>query len=186
VLRGLTLRVGVGEVVGLVGRNGAGKSTAMGIASGLVHPDQGQCLLFGVDAWRPEARDGLGVVPESAHFPAHSRVERYLNRLTQLAGGGHTEAALRTCELDDLRHAWLSQLSKGERRRVLWAQALAVSPRLLLLDEPFSGLDAPLRAAMLEAVQGLVERGTAVLATSHRSEDLDVLGARLVPLGDAP
>lgn len=181
-LRGLSFDLAPGEVVGLVGGNGSGKSTAMGIAAGLVHADSGQIWLFGLPPTDPESRRGLGMVPEGSHLPPSSTIRRYLARMATLSGGGDVDGTLARCGLTGLASARMGVLSKGERRRVLWAQALVHRPRLLLLDEPFSGLDAESREAMVDELSARIGGGMAVLATSHRREDLDALGARLVPL----
>lgn len=156
----------------------------MGIAAGLVLPDSGTAHVEGRPVSDPQSRRSVGVVPEGNQLPGIARVERYLARMASLSGGGEVDEVIVLCGLTEVRSSRLDQLSKGTRRRVLWAQALVHSPRLLLLDEPFTALDVESRQTLIAEVRRRVAEGAAVLATSHRSEDLDALGARLVNLVD--
>lgn len=181
VLDGLTLTVAPGEVVGLLGENGAGKSTALAIAAGLVRPGSGRVLLDGHNAELPASRRQLGYLPERISFRRGLSPRQLLTQRVP-ADDAQVEEALRQAQLGGLAATAIPSLSRGQRQRVLWAQALLGSPRWLLLDEPFSGLDRKGRQHFAGRVRALAEQGCAVLMTSHRDEDLDSLGARRIEL----
>jgi zinc transport system ATP-binding protein len=175
VVEDVTLEVGEHELLGLIGPNGGGKSTVLKLAAGLLRPDSGEVLVFG----RPpaEARDRVGYVPQFARFPRDFPITVAQAVLLGRVGGrsglrwsaGDRAAAGRAIEetsLGELSRRPLSALSGGELQRVLIARALAVEPRLLLLDEPTSSLDQRAEADVLALLSRLTDR-MAVVLVSH-------------------
>jgi lipopolysaccharide export system ATP-binding protein len=172
-LDGLDLAVASGEVVGLLGPNGAGKSTAFRLLAGLDAPDRGVVILSGVDItrWPLHRRANAGL----AYLPQHPSV---LPRLTAAenvgialaAGGRDPSDALQLLEgagLAAVAHRSCGRLSGGERRRVEIARCLALAPQVLLLDEPFAGVD-PIHVQVLQGqIRAAAAKGCAVLLTDH-------------------
>ncbi|MFW6774253.1 anchored repeat-type ABC transporter ATP-binding subunit [Nocardioides sp. CPCC 205120] len=182
VLDGVDLAVARGELVGLIGPNGAGKTTLLRTTLGLVRPSAGRVEVDGRPA-RP-GRAPIGYVPQRHEFawdfPA-SVAGVVMTGLTRQVGLGrqprrrHWEAvaeALDRVRMRELAERPVGQLSGGQRQRVLVARALVQRPAVLLLDEPFTGLDLPTQELLSELFTGLAREGRAVLMTTH-----DLLGA---------
>ena len=176
-IEGINLRVPIGEIVGLIGPNGAGKSTLFKAILGLIRPTRGEALAFG----RPvaKARDQVAYMPQIEEvdwaFPVSvldvvlmGRYGRFrpFARWTR----GDREAALGALarvQLERFAHRQVGQLSGGQRRRVLMARAIARGARLLLLDEPFAGLDAAVQHDLIQILDQLAHEGTAILVATH-------------------
>ncbi|MBB0242722.1 ATP-binding cassette domain-containing protein [Streptomyces alkaliphilus] len=182
-LGGFDLTVRPGEIVGLVGHNGAGKTTFVDVVSGLIRPDEGTVLIAG----RPPVphRHLIGVSPQHIALYPSVTVREHLKLFGGLAG--LRRRALRSAveELaEDLRlTAFLDRpaglLSGGQQRRTQAGVALIHRPRLLLLDEPTAGADPETRQALLETVRGRAAEGAAVVYTTHYLTELTELEATL-------
>jgi ABC-2 type transport system ATP-binding protein len=182
-LRGFTLGAAPGEIVGLVGHNGAGKTTFATIVSGLVRPDGGRVLVAGREPRR--SRHLLGVAPQ--HLALYPGVT--IHETLRLFGGlaGLRRRALAEA-IDDIVHAMrldpfvdrhIRFLSGGQQRRVQAAVAMLPRPALLLLDEPTAGVDPETREALLDAVRLRAAAGAAVVYTTHYLPELADLGATI-------
>jgi osmoprotectant transport system ATP-binding protein len=179
VLAGFTLSVVEGETVALVGPSGSGKTTALKLANRLLEPDAGEVRVFGEPAAvrDPVAlrRDVGWVIQEGGLFP-HWSVEENVAAVPRLLGwppGKRRERALELLEsvglpAADFARRRPAELSGGQRQRVGVARALAASPRLVLMDEPFGALDPPSRRAMQDEFRGWRARaGAAVVLVTH-------------------
>jgi ABC-2 type transport system ATP-binding protein len=184
-LDGFTLHVAAGEIAGLVGRNGAGKTTFVEVVAGLVSPDRGRVRVRGVDALaHPRAARALtGVCPqEAALYPAETVAEhlRLFGALAGLRGAALRRAVDDIAERMDLacvadKSAGL--LSGGQRKRTQAATALIAERPLLLLDEPTVGADPATRARLLAVVADRAAAGAAVVYATHYLPELAELGA---------
>lgn len=183
VLHDVNLSVSTGEFVGLIGPNGAGKTTLLRAILGLVRPETGQVLVDGARGDRARAK--IGYVPQRHEFAwdfpitvedavMTGRIRRigWLRRVGARDFDAVAEA-LERVHMDHLRERPVGELSGGQRQRVLVARALALRPTLLLLDEPFTGLDMPTQELLIELFRELADEDKAVLMTTH-----DLLGAR--------
>jgi lipopolysaccharide export system ATP-binding protein len=177
VVHDLSLRVAPGEVVGLIGPNGAGKTTTFRMLAGLLRPHRGSVSLDGRDVtgwplWRL-ARRGLGYLPQGPtvfrrlSVAANVEVGLRPRRLGAAERRHERDALLARFGLDALRDARGETLSGGERRRVEVVRALAAGPRILLVDEPFAGLDPRSAAGVADALRDLGREGVGVLLTDH-------------------
>jgi lipopolysaccharide export system ATP-binding protein len=194
VLSDISLSVGKGEVVGLLGPNGAGKTTCFYSIMGLVRPDSGRILLDGVDITRlPMYRRailGLGYLPQETSIFRGMTVEQNIATVLELA---EPDKATRVAELDRLldefgltrlRASPAMALSGGERRRCEIARALAARPSIMLLDEPFAGIDPLSISDIRELVRDLKRRGIGVLITDHNvRETLDIVDRACIIYG---
>jgi ABC-type Mn2+/Zn2+ transport system ATPase subunit len=176
-IEGVDLDVPVGEMVGLVGPNGAGKSTLFKAILGLVTPIRGEAIAFG----RPvrEARDDIAYMPQVEEvdwdFPVSVLDVVLMGRYRRLRPFGRwsrsdhdrAEEALARVHLDGLAGRQVGQLSGGQRRRVLMARSIARGARLLLLDEPFAGLDAAVQHDLLRILDDLAQDGRSILIATH-------------------
>jgi lipopolysaccharide export system ATP-binding protein len=177
VVCGVSLRVCGGEIVGLLGKNGAGKTTTFGMVVGLVRPTAGRVRFAGrvinrLPMFR-RARLGIGYLPqESSVFQRLSVADNLLAVLETMKLSRAERRKRRDLLLEDLSLVALADapaytLSGGERRRLEVARALALRPRLMLFDEPFSGID-PITVGEIQAIiRGLRERGIGILLTDH-------------------
>ena len=177
VVRGVSVEVRSGEVVGLLGPNGAGKTTTFYMTVGLTAPDSGRVLLDGVDVTDDpmyiRARKGIGYLPQEPSVFRGLTVRQ--NILAILETLGLTAAERRTrlgsllaeLNLTPLADSPAYTLSGGERRRVEITRALVISPRFILLDEPFAGIDPIAVGDIQDIVSHLSERGIGVLITDH-------------------
>jgi lipopolysaccharide export system ATP-binding protein len=186
VLVDVSLEVGHGEVVGLLGPNGAGKTTCFYSIMGLVKPDSGRVMLEGVDiTGLPMYRRailGLGYLPQETSIFRGMTVEENIRCVLELA---EPDKALRAEKLERLlgefgltrlRASPAMALSGGERRRCEIARALAANPSIVLLDEPFAGIDPLSIADIRDLVKELKTRGIGVLITDHNvRETLEIV-----------
>jgi ABC-2 type transport system ATP-binding protein len=179
VLSGLDLEVLPGEVVGLIGANGAGKTTLFKLLAGFISPTRGRVLLLGRDPRQARARHHLAYLPENPRFPEHLTGEealRYLAAAEGLSGAAARQRVPELLELVDLSghaSACVRHYSKGMVQRLAMAQCLLGTPRVVLLDEPMSGLDPPGRQLMAGLIGRLKEAGATVLVSSHLLSDLE-------------
>jgi ABC-2 type transport system ATP-binding protein len=168
---GVTLRVPDGSVYALLGRNGAGKSSLVRALLGQLEPEMGTVALFGEDAWRHRARlmRRVGVVAEDADAPPEMRV-RDLAWFTSKVYATWRQGAFdeRIDRFGVERSARFGNLSKGQKKQVSLALALATSPELLVLDDPTLGLDVVARKSLFEEViADMADRGITVFITTH-------------------
>ncbi len=186
VLSDVSVSVGKGEVVGLLGPNGAGKTTTFYSAMGLVKPDAGRIMLDGEDITKlPMYRRailGLGYLPQETSIFRGLTVEKNILTVLELAEpdknarGERLEKLLDEFGLTRLRDAPAMALSGGERRRAEIARALAADPSIMLLDEPFAGIDPISIADIRDLVCQLKNRGIGVLITDHNvRETLEIV-----------
>jgi ABC-2 type transport system ATP-binding protein len=180
-LGGATCTVGPG-VTGLLGANGAGKTSLLGLILGLDKPDEGQIRVFGIDPATagPEVRALLGYSPEHHLLPPDVKAVDFVRHVAEIHGLPHREATNRASDvlwqvgLGEERGRPLGTMSTGQRQRVKLAQALAHDPQLVLLDEPTDGLDPMQRDAMLELIHRIGhEFGITVLLSSHLLEEVE-------------
>jgi lipopolysaccharide export system ATP-binding protein len=177
VVNGVDLFVDAGEVVGLLGRNGAGKTTTFYMIVGLVPVTRGRVFINGADATRlrmhRRARLGVGYLPQEPSVFRQLTVEQNILAIVEtLAVARRDRPARVRHHLEELGLTHLARqkaytLSGGERRRLEIARALVTSPRFLLMDEPFSGVDPISVAEVQKIVRQLKERGIGVLITDH-------------------
>jgi lipopolysaccharide export system ATP-binding protein len=177
VVRGVSLEIASGEVVGLLGPNGAGKTTTFSMVVGLTSPDSGRVLLDGHDVTDDpmyvRARKGIGYLPQEASIFRGLTVEENLNAILETIGLGRRGRRTRLREL--LAELGLTPLAKspaytlsgGERRRVEITRALVISPKFMLLDEPFAGIDPIAVTDIQKIIFHLKSRGIGVLITDH-------------------
>ncbi|WP_264572359.1 MULTISPECIES: LPS export ABC transporter ATP-binding protein [unclassified Sphingobium] len=186
VLADVSLEVGHGEVVGLLGPNGAGKTTCFYSIMGLVKPDSGRILLEGTDiTGLPMYRRailGLGYLPQETSIFRGMTVEQNILSVLELAEPDKAaraqklETLLEEFGLARLRASSAMALSGGERRRCEIARALAANPSIVLLDEPFAGIDPLSIADIRDLVKDLKTRGIGVLITDHNvRETLEIV-----------
>ncbi|MEN9554839.1 MAG: Lipopolysaccharide export system ATP-binding protein LptB [Planctomycetota bacterium] len=178
---GVSFTVNEGEIVGLLGPNGAGKSTSFRMACGLIAPTQGRVLLKGVDvtAWPmyQRARHGLGYLPQDTSIFSKLSVEQNMLAILEFLETDPRKAAARSEQLLNEFGLWgkraqrSGSLSGGERRRLEIARALASDPRIILLDEPFTGIDPVTIHSIQDIIRGLKERGISILLTDHRERE---------------
>ncbi len=184
-LRDLSFTVRRGEIFGLLGHNGAGKSTALGIFLGMVEPDGGEARIGGASVQRRRARAlrQAGAIFESPAFYDYLSGWENLRVLMSYSGGFDGEAALRVVEevdLVDRIHSRVSTYSHGMRQRLALAQALLPEPKLLLLDEPTDGLDPEGIKWFRDFILRLrEERGMTVLFNSHLLSEVEQMCDRV-------
>lgn len=184
-LRDITLQIPEGEMFGFLGQSGAGKTTTIKCILNLTHVVSGTIKLFGKSHTDPKARSHLGYVPEQPYFYDHLSVYELMEMYAYLAGvpsGNVTtaiEQALAAVHIEEKIKAPLRSLSKGQTQRVAMAQAIVAKPKLLILDEPFSGLDPLGRKQCKDLLFQLKKEGTTIFVSSHILEDIQNLCDRV-------
>ncbi|MEO1922181.1 LPS export ABC transporter ATP-binding protein [Blastomonas marina] len=194
VLSDISLTVGKGEVLGLLGPNGAGKTTCFYSIMGLVKPDAGRIMMDGVDVTNlPMYRRailGLGYLPQETSIFRGLTVEQNINAVLELVEpdkdvrAAELERLLEEFGLTRLRDSAAMALSGGERRRCEIARALAAKPSIMLLDEPFAGIDPLSISDIRDLVADLKTRGIGVLITDHNvRETLEIVDRACIIYG---
>ena len=186
----VSFTVGPGEVVGYLGPNGSGKSTTVKIITGMLEPSSGSVLFEGVDIRQDMAsfRRVLGYVPEEANVYLHLSGLEYLQLVGRLRGmeerllAHRANRLLALLGLESWRHSQISAYSKGMKQRVLIAAALLHNPKLLIFDEPLSGLDVVSARLFKDLLLELKAKGRSVLYISHVLEVVEQVCDRVVVL----
>lgn len=186
----VSFSVPVGQVTGYLGPNGSGKSTTMKMITGLIERDAGEILFGGrpIESDPIAYKQRIGYVPEEPQLYTHLSGAEYLVMVAQLRGLERKRATeaitgmLRLLDLYEDRDMAMSSYSKGMRQKVLLSAALLHNPELVLLDEPFSGLDVGSSLVLRSLIEELARRGKAVLLSSHEMETVEKLCARVVIL----
>lgn len=179
-----------GEVTGYLGPNGSGKSTTMKMITGLIERSGGEILFDGkpIEADLIGYKRRMGYVPEEPYLYTHLSGVEYLTMVSELRGlperrsREQIEELLTLLSLHDDRHASISGYSKGMRQKVLIAAALLHNPELVLLDEPFSGLDVGSALMLRSLIQQLAAKGKVVLFSSHELDTVERVSQRVVIL----
>ena len=184
----LSLRVPAGQVFGLLGPNGSGKSTTIKIILGLLEPTAGGCRVFGLPSTQVEARVDVGYLPESPYFYRHLSGRELVRFYARICGLGGAKVAPRVAEvidwvgLTEAADRLVGTYSKGMLQRIGLAQALVHDPRLVILDEPTSGVDPVGAAAISELILQLKAQGKTVLITSHLLTQIEEICDRVAIL----
>ncbi len=177
----ISLEVPYGEVFGMVGPNGAGKTSTFKVLATLMEPTYGEVSLAGIDIMEhtEDAREILGYMPDLAPVPSdlklweflafHADTHRLGNRRQRLE---RVDECLEIVNLTEKRSAWCKHLSRGQTQRLVLAKTLLHQPKVLILDEPASGLDPLSRREMRHALQNLARSGATVLVSSHILSEL--------------
>lgn len=188
----LSFDVRPGEVLGLLGPNGSGKSTTVKILTGLLRPSSGTVRLDGVDVFDdlPAYKSRVGYVPEEPHLysyltgPEYLRLIGRLRQLPEDALDDKIDRFLQLLDIYDDRYQTLSSYSKGMRQKVLVAAAVLHHPRIVMLDEPFSGLDVSATRVLKAFVRALAADGKIVVFSSHVLEVVEQVCSRVVIIKD--
>lgn len=184
----VSFTVRAGEIFALLGHNGAGKTTTLKAILDLVRPDRGSVTIAGIDASRPAARAHVGYLPESPYFHENLTARELLDFYGRLLGLDRAQRRVRSSEclervgMADSADRRLRDCSKGMRQRVGLAQALLGRPRLLILDEPQSGLDPLGRRQVRDLLLAEKARGTTIIFSSHIVPDVEAVADRVAML----
>jgi len=187
-LKALDLEIKRGEVFGLLGPNGSGKTTTIKLLLGLLFPTEGQALIFGKDATDVSKNERLGYLPEESYLYRFLNAEETLDFYGRLFDIPHDvlqeriDSLIKTVRLDRARKRQLKEYSKGMTRRIGLAQALINNPELILLDEPTSGLDPIGTREMKDMILRLKDQGTTVVMCSHLLADVQDVCDRIAIL----
>jgi ABC-2 type transport system ATP-binding protein len=192
----ITMTIGPG-VTGLLGPNGAGKSTVLHLIAGFLAPSRGKLTVGGVPGWRnPDIYRTVGLVPERDSVYAFLTGEEFVlatARLHELADpAGATRRAIAIVDMAEAQDRRISTYSKGMRQRIKVAAALVHDPQVLLLDEPFNGMDPRQRLHMMDLLTKLGAEGRTILLSSHILEEVErladtiqvIVSGRLAASGD--
>jgi ABC-2 type transport system ATP-binding protein len=186
-VRGISFTVEAGETFGLLGPNGAGKSTTLGCITSLVRPTSGRIVVAGVEARRRplEVKRLIAVVPQMRNLDRDLTVREVLTYHGRYFGlpaaerEARADRLLEEMQLTEKAKARPLTLSGGLQQRAMIARALMHDPRVLLLDEPTTGLDPQARRALWDTLRGLQQRGLTIILTTHYMEEADRLCERL-------
>lgn len=181
----VSLTVASGESFGFLGHNGAGKTTAIKCILNLVTPQKGEIKILGHDSRSMESRKQVGYLPEQPYFYDHLTVLEIMDMYATLTGipsskrKSTIDAALEKVRLQHRAKSRMRSLSKGLTQRVAMAQAIVAEPRVLILDEPFSGLDPVGRKEFADLIRSLKREGTTIFMSSHVLSDVEQLCDRV-------
>lgn len=191
-LNGVDLDIAHG-ITGLLGANGAGKTTILGMLIGLHHADAGTISVLGHDPWSAGAtvRQRLGYAPEHHQLPSDVRAADFVRHVAELHGLPKAEATTRASDalwlvgLGEERFRPMGTMSTGQRQRVKLAQAIAHDPDLIMLDEPTDGLDPVQRDVMLDLIKSVAsEFSIDVILSSHLLDEVETVCDNVTIIGD--
>ena len=183
VVDGVSFEVDHGEIVGLLGPNGAGKTTSFRMTCGMIEPDKGQVFLNEQDVtewpmYRRAGEGGMGYLPQQTSVFAKLSTEQNLLAMMELLGMNRRQRKLRCDELLEqfrithIRRSKAGKLSGGEKRRLEIARCLVSNPEIIMLDEPFAGIDP----VTVQSIQGIIgdlrDRGISILITDHAAREI--------------
>src|SRR4051812_30443970 len=180
-LKALDLQVYRGEIFGLLGPNGSGKTTTIKLLLGLLFPTEGEALIFNEPTTNVAKNERIGYLPEESYLYKFLNAEetlQFYGRLFKIPGGERNKRVGRLIEmvgLSSAKHRQLREYSKGMQRRIGLAQALINNPELILLDEPTSGLDPIGTAEIKQLIRDLREQGKTVVLSGHLLADMQEL-----------
>ena len=187
-VRGVDLEVGESEIFGLLGPNGAGKTTLIKTAMGLIRPTRGKIHIFGKNSRDKAAHKDLGYLPENPYFHEYLTPGELLELHGRLCSLSRAEifkrrdSLIEKVGLKDAKKLPLRKFSKGMLQRIGLAQALIGNPKLLVLDQPMSGLDPIGRKFVADLIKTLNEKGTTIIFSSHILPDVEGLCHRVAIL----
>jgi ABC-2 type transport system ATP-binding protein len=184
---GLSLRVPVGMLYGFLGVNGAGKTTTLRMISGLIRPDAGDIRVCGIDAVAEpqQAKQPLAYIPDDPVLYGklnpmeHLEFVAALWNIDPIVARARAQALLERLGLWDRRHEWIESYSRGMKQKVALASALIHEPRLILLDEPLTGLDASAARLVKDILLEFLRAGGSVILTTHILEVAERLAERI-------
>jgi ABC-2 type transport system ATP-binding protein len=192
----ISLTIGPG-VTGLLGPNGAGKTTMLHMIAGFLLPSRGEITVAGRSTWRnPDMFRQVGVVPERDSVYAFLTGAEFVTATARLHGlpapDAAADRAISMLEMAEAQHRKISTYSKGMRQRIKVAAALVHDPEVVLLDEPFNGMDPRQRLHMMDLLHAQAEQGRVILFSSHILEEVErlsgtiqvIVGGRLAASGD--
>jgi ABC-2 type transport system ATP-binding protein len=180
----IDLRLAAGTFVGLIGHNGAGKSTTMKMVTGMLRPTEGTIRVGGVDVFAEPvaARQRFGAVPENPALYEYMTAREFLSFIAEVRGGGDIGEALALTGLGDDADRLIREYSQGMRRKTALAAAILGDPQVLVLDEALNGLDPPSAARVKEALRARVDAGALVVLSTHVVETVQAVADRVVML----
>jgi ABC-2 type transport system ATP-binding protein len=182
-LQGIDLEIRAGEVLAVLGANGAGKSTTLGLLTGRISADAGHVELMGGDPRDPARRRGIGVMLQEASLPDTLRVTEHVRlQSSYYARPRPVSETLELAGIADLAKRNYGELSGGQQRRVQFALALCGRPPLIFVDEPSAGLDVDARRNLWDVLRRLRAEGASIVLTTHYLEEADALAERIVVL----
>jgi ABC-2 type transport system ATP-binding protein len=192
-LRGVSIRIELGEVVAMLGPNGAGKTTSISLLLGLRKPTSGKALLFGLEPTNLLARSRVGVMLQESGVPAMLKVREIVDLFrSYYPKPMSSDRAITMAGLEEKADALVKELSGGQRQRLYFALAVCGDPDVLFLDEPTVGMDVEGRRSFIERIAEFAEMGRTVVLTTHYLEEADQLAKRVividrgVVIADAP
>ncbi len=180
-LKGVTIRIELGEVVAMLGPNGAGKTTSISLLLGLRKPTSGKALLFGLAPTNTIARSRVGVMLQESGVPQMLKVREIVDLFRSyypkpLPG----DRAIAIAGLEEKANALVKELSGGQRQRLYFALAVCGDPGVLFLDEPTVGMDVEGRRSFIERIADFARMGRTVVLTTHYLEEADQLARRVI------
>ena len=192
-LKGVTIRVELGEVVAMLGPNGAGKTTSISLLLGLRKPTSGKALLFGLEPTNLLARSRVGVMLQESGVPQMLKVREIVDLFRSYYPKPlPRDRAIAMAGLEEKTNALVKELSGGQRQRLYFALAVCGNPDVLFLDEPTVGMDVEGRRSFIERIAEFAHMGRTVVLTTHYLEEADQLAQRVivvdrgVVIADAP
>ena len=180
-LKGVTIRIELGEVVAMLGPNGAGKTTSISLLLGLRKPTSGKALLFGLEPTNLGARSRVGVMLQESGVPAMLKVREIVDLFRSYYPNPlPRDRAIAMAGLEEKAEALVKELSGGQRQRLYFALAVCGNPDVLFLDEPTVGMDVEGRRSFIERIAEFAQMGRTVVLTTHYLEEADQLAKRVV------
>ena len=187
---GISLTMEKGKIYGLLGSNGAGKSTTMNIMTGFIGASSGTVTIDGFDILHDaaKAKKNIGYLPEIPPLYPEMTVEEYLKFVAELKGVSKStrkdeiEKVMTMADLHEVRNKLIRKLSKGYKQRVGFAQAVMGSPEVIILDEPTVAVDPQSRNNILDGIKKLRDEGATILYTTHYMEEVEMICDRIIIL----